>query len=395
MCISPITIINKNRIEVISIDKDTGLILRKLKHYKPDNPILLKDCSSYRIAVPCGHCKECIAIKQMYMIQRIQMESIGNNIYFATLTYDNNHLPIYTTSSGIKIRYADYHDIQLLMKRINNDNPVNKQIRYFAVTERGTEHARPHVHLLLFVKKQKGESYNDILNDETILYEYIKTHWATNVGTRKNPIYEPNFTFVRKFIRGEWKQNYDLHYVNPRYGPTENVAWYVLKYMLKENDHDRRLQQALKLNYSELEYQKVWQKVKSRSIMSKGFGLNPDKRKKHQIFTDFDKEITKYIDKGIDISLKDKESKYAYYFNNETGQTFPLAPYYKKRYLKPEQAFEWYYRDGKNQNLDTPQYLQEKKQRDESQWNKLFIDWDRIKKKAEELTTADLFDELI
>ena len=45
------------------------------------------------INIPCGHCQACRSLKQNAYLQRVEMESKYNHLFFATLTYDNKHLP--------------------------------------------------------------------------------------------------------------------------------------------------------------------------------------------------------------------------------------------------------------------------------------------------------------
>lgn len=104
----------------------------------------MKDCVSKYINVPCGHCSECIAVKQMYMIQRIQMEELENHLFFCTLTYNNESLPILSTSTGYDIRYADIADVQKMLKRLRFSNAFGRPFRYLGVSELGTERGRPH-----------------------------------------------------------------------------------------------------------------------------------------------------------------------------------------------------------------------------------------------------------
>lgn len=55
--------------------------------------LTMKDCESLNIYVPCGHCPECIAARQNALVQRVEMESRTHHLFFATLTYDNAHIP--------------------------------------------------------------------------------------------------------------------------------------------------------------------------------------------------------------------------------------------------------------------------------------------------------------
>ena len=169
----------------------------------------LKDCENQFVRIPCGHCPECVAIRQNQLVQRVENEAKYSYLYFCTLTYDNKHLPIYNVlvpTSGdvedvdrsqtllpitpadaeeflqdedydcnfpdpftalgedelvepenvkpISMPYADIHHIQLLLKNLRDNNPTgNRRLRYVAVSELGKTRARPHFHILFFVER--------------------------------------------------------------------------------------------------------------------------------------------------------------------------------------------------------------------------------------------------
>lgn len=96
------------------------------------------------LRVPCGHCPECIANKQMQLVQRVQMESLSNYIFFATLTYNKDSLPHVLTSTGYDIPFADIRDLQNCFKRLRKSNAFTRSFRYFAVSELGSKKGRPH-----------------------------------------------------------------------------------------------------------------------------------------------------------------------------------------------------------------------------------------------------------
>ena len=75
------------------------------------------------MVVPCGHCSACLNNKSAEMVQRLDIESsMSKYVVFATLTFDNAHLPklkvldncLYDTDSfhellskiSIQIRYS-------------------------------------------------------------------------------------------------------------------------------------------------------------------------------------------------------------------------------------------------------------------------------------------------
>lgn len=284
----------------------------------------LKDCENQYISIPCGHCPECIANKQMQIIQRCELEARNSYVYFGTLTYDNAHLPSVTTSSGFDIRFADYHDIQNMFKHLRT--ALDRPFRYLAVSELGTRRGRPHFHFLLFLPKSDNDTPLTSLKYERFLFDWCKSHFARNIGTRKNPVYEPLFTYVRKFVYGKLRTNYDLHFVTSRNSKSsEEVAWYCVKYMFKPSDRSTRLQQALKLNLDEDEYSAVWNLVRPRYVTSRFFGL----QSRRVGVRDYvhNKDIISKL--RHDIVTTPSESPFPYY-RRDDGSTWPLARSLKK-----------------------------------------------------------------
>lgn len=125
MCLSPVSIENPN-------------------YGRKDSFAQYKDVVSRRIYVPCGHCAECIASRQLQFVQRLQMEEIANHLFFCTLTYNNDMLPVVGTSTGYNIRFADVSDVQKMFKRLRKRNAFGRPFRYFGVSELGSRRGRPH-----------------------------------------------------------------------------------------------------------------------------------------------------------------------------------------------------------------------------------------------------------
>lgn len=308
-----------------------------------------KDTVSRYLTVPCGHCDECIAVKQMYFVQRIQMEALDNHLFYATITYNNATIPVYETSTGYRIRYGDVSDVQKMYKRLRKRNAFGRPFRHFTVYELGEKRGRPHFHVLFMLPKHKNDTLNDCLQLESVMFKEVLSEWKRNVSPIvwneskqrfeqewRNPEYEPLCTYVRRFIHGKLRTNYDLHYVRPDSSDNgeADVGFYVLKYMLKPSDRETRLRRALHLNLPEDEYEKVWSLVRPRHFESECFGLGqtkyvigsdgrPDKRK--PIPTD---SVLKHLRNGIESSKK--LSPYPYFFNPVDGSHFPLSRYYKR-----------------------------------------------------------------
>lgn len=252
----------------------------------------------------------------MGYIQRVQLLSTTHHVFFATLTYNSDSLPYFTCSSGIDIPYADIKDVQNMIKRIRFDNSFTRPFKYMAVSERGSFKSRPHFHILFFLPMFSSDTPEIIQSLEKHLYSVVFSEWKRNYGSRRNPIYKPLFTYRERYVHGVLKRNFDFHYVKPVVGfSSDSVAWYCIKYMLKPSTKEHRLQQALHLNLSEDEYNKIWNLVRSRVFFSKHFGDSP--------------EFVSRIRRGIDIS-KSAGSPFPCFYTSD-GKSFPLSRYYKSK----------------------------------------------------------------
>lgn len=296
MCVSPVVIKNPN----YGL-KDNGL----------------RNVWDQMMSVPCGHCHECIAVRQSDFSQRILMESIKNEFFFCTLTYSNEMLPVFGTSLGYDVRFADVRDVTNMMKRLRKDNAFGVPFRYLAVSERGSFKGRPHFHILFIVDKQYVPDFNSCLHLETIMHPTVLQYWSRNYGTRKNPIYKPCCEYKSKFRGGKQFSNYDLHYVIPSLtlDGVSNVCYYVLKYMFKPSQFEQKLQQALAMNYSEEEFITIWSQVRSRVFHSIHLGL------------DNDPKVQEYIRNCIETT--DHESPTPQFYSPVDGKPMPLSRQYR------------------------------------------------------------------
>lgn len=338
MCESPIYIKNLNHYTDSSLRQ-------KMAAKQP-----WKDFDSAMIAVPCGHCRECIRARQMAIVQRVQMESWKNHLFMCTLTYCNEMLPIKEVN-GFKIRYADTSDVRNMYKRLRLNNAFGIPFRHLSVSELGSLRGRPHFHLLLMFPK----SYFSPLKEDYILecesfasksehYFTILNEWKRNVSSSKKfPEWKPLTHYVEKFYHGQLRKNYDFHYINPflTKNGVEDCGMYVLKYMFKPSDRAVKLQQALRMNLSEDEYKDVWNQVRPRYFASIGFGYNADVQLKQKKF-DRDPDIVSKIRKDVETSKIALE--YPAYFHPFTGRQELISPYYLDNlniYSKEDRIYFW------------------------------------------------------
>lgn len=313
------------------------------------------DTETQFIEVPCGHCDECVKLRQLFFVQRVQMEALENHLFFASITYNNKMIPEIGTSTGHTIRFVDTHDIVNMFKRLRRHNAFGRPFRYVGVTEHGSKRGRPHVHILFFVPKYPGDTLPEMLELQDKMFKAVLKEWRRNVnGSRSRYAeYEQCCTYIRRFIRGKLRSTYDLHYVNPVLsdGQEGDVAFYVSKYMIKESKQLKRLQRGLRMNLEDDEYNDTWKKVKPRWFASPGFGTNAKFIKLNKY--EPSKKVIDYIRYCIEYSKKEFDSPK--FINPINGQTFPLGRYYVNRadcYTIEDQEFFWKKRLEKGQTRE-------------------------------------------
>lgn len=306
MCVSPVRIPNPNY-------GCTADLLRKTT-----------DCVSRYINVPCGVCCECIARRQSDLVQRVRVLSLDHYLFFYTLTYNSESLPVYECSTGFRVAYADHSDVTNMFKRIRKGNLFGFPFLYLSVSERGSKRSRPHFHGLIFIRKEYGK--NDPLftaQMEFKIRNVLFKEWRRNYGSTRNPKWKPLFTYRSKYVSGTRYSNFDCHYVTPHSSASgeSDVAFYVSKYVLKTSANEVRLQQALRLNLPPAEYAVVWPVVRSKCTKSLSFGNASES------------EIN-FVKSQIRLSREDPTGLH---FKNSDGSLAPLPRFYR-RYVSAEDA---------------------------------------------------------
>lgn len=118
--------------------------------------------------IPCGQCIGCRIRQREDWTTRIELEARDypkEEVWFITLTYDDDHVPgmivktgeimrkvQYTWKPGEKrpdsVQILLYEDIQKFLKRLRKAH--RGKLRYFVAGEYGEQTARPHYHMILY-----------------------------------------------------------------------------------------------------------------------------------------------------------------------------------------------------------------------------------------------------
>lgn len=138
MCLRPLSIINKG--------------------YDPNDKY-----SSYFVRVPCGKCEECAQQRVSDVLFRADYEyqdmlKCGGTAFFLTLTFNDEHLNIYTYSDGSKCSTWNGKLLQRYTHRLNTHlSRCGYSLKYLITSERGNNGThRPHYHCIFFLRPACG-----------------------------------------------------------------------------------------------------------------------------------------------------------------------------------------------------------------------------------------------
>ena len=145
--------------------------------------------------IPCGQCIGCRIRQREDWTTRIELEAQDypkEEVWFITLTYDDDHVPgmivktgeimrkvQYTWKPGEKrpssVQILLYEDIQKFLKRLRK--AYRGKLRYFVAGEYGEQTARPHYHMILY-----GWKPTDLENLYKIHHNgYYTSKWLTDL----------------------------------------------------------------------------------------------------------------------------------------------------------------------------------------------------------------------
>lgn len=185
------------------------LLNGEINHIFTDRPDLkIRDDYEKLYIIPCGKCYNCRKRQRQEWRNRIELENnnqqkIGNNAYFITLTYDDEHLP-----KDLKLHKEDF---QNFMKKYRQN--TKEDIKYYACGEYGDRFQRPHYHAIIWIQDDlkesriqiqkswnKGRIQVDMANPGTIAYV------AGYVDKKLNKDTSQEFTLMSKGI-GKLNEN--------------------------------------------------------------------------------------------------------------------------------------------------------------------------------------------
>lgn len=317
----------------------------------------LHDCVSSHIAVPCGHCKDCITTRQSAFAVRCDIEGMHyvSVPFMLTLTYDDAHVSRMPEVGDVldHFAYPDWSHVRNMMKRLRHviERRTDKALadlfvlpkkvnvrgrdrlipafKYVFVAEFGKVSARPHFHALIYVKSPypvKDPNFESwACNVEKKLGKWFKENWAVNVGSIQKPVYEKLYTYVSRGHRC----TFDFHrIVHSDDVPDDSPMYYVSKYLFKPNKY---LEKFRKLVWN------LWQdgKVADERYYQFLSYITRNLRVSKYFGYPFEEFQLKRIHKSFDFAKRKKMPFPCYIGTDGKQQVFP---HYLKHFITPEYA---------------------------------------------------------
>lgn len=329
MCDSPIQVKNPNFAPSFEKRRTQSVKYNRTKYSAVKNPL-----DSY-LYVPCGHCRACRTLTQLYLVQRAVEHSKGRWVIFGTATYRPEALPVYRlrfkNGTCRDVPVADFDDFRLMIKRIRKNYNFPK-FTYFCTSEYGSDikhgpkksNHRPHFHYFIYVDKKPEDTLFEGLALAEQWNDIFVKEWKRNIAVNKSgkratrgAVWQPLSKFIRasRMRRG----TYDVHLLvndSPNYSE-DDPFFYATSYTLGYDDWQERYIQMAWYNCEYADYKEFKKKFHTRILCSKGFGISEN--------TD------EFVRDCIDWSLSNG-CLFASYLKSD-GSTLPLCRYYQRKFL--------------------------------------------------------------
>lgn len=108
---------------------------------------------SLYVQVPCGKCIACQERRRSEWAYRLETESKRKSAYFVTLTYEDEHLPLFNPDSGEFVPTGTLapEDVTRFLKRFRKRYEEGA-LQYFYCGEYGAIGNRPHYHIIMYLE---------------------------------------------------------------------------------------------------------------------------------------------------------------------------------------------------------------------------------------------------
>lgn len=203
--------------------------------------------------VRCGKCLSCLEHRQAGWIARLTEEfnSYPEGVYFATLTYDDEHVPMMDVGNGQRLPAISSFDVMKfhadLRKRFQQGFFMDRTLfeagwhlspdrielpechfKYYVTAEYGPNGTRrPHYHGF----------YSNMIEDEDLVFDLFQSVWGKGFITVEKGRSEACAAYVSKYLVNDSLVPYDERLPKPRAWISKGLGKYYLDDAVTVNWH--------------------------------------------------------------------------------------------------------------------------------------------------------------
>lgn len=194
--------------------------------------------------VRCGKCLSCLEHRQAGWIARLtdEFNSYPDGVYFVTLTYDDEHVPMRKvgpdeylpaiSSSDVKKFHAD------LRKRFQQGFYLDRTLLNAGWSSEPARISLPECHFKYYVTSEYGPNgtrrphyhgfYSNMLEDEDLVFDLFQSIWGKGFVTVEKGRSEACAAYVSKYLVNDSLVPYDERLPKPRAWISKGLGKYYL-----------------------------------------------------------------------------------------------------------------------------------------------------------------------
>lgn len=194
--------------------------------------------------VRCGKCLSCLEHRQAGWIARLtdEFNSYPDGVYFVTLTYDDEHVPMMYVGDGVYKPAISTTDIKKfhadLRKRFQQGFYLDRTLQKAGWSSEPTRISLPECHFKYYVTSEYGPNgtrrphyhgfYSNMLEDEDLVFDLFQSIWGKGFVTVEKGRSEACAAYVSKYLVNDSLVPYDIRLPKPRAWISKGLGKYYL-----------------------------------------------------------------------------------------------------------------------------------------------------------------------
>lgn len=194
--------------------------------------------------VRCGKCLSCLEHRQAGWIARLtdEFNSYPEGVYFVTLTYDDEHVPMKDVGNGERLPAISSHDVMKfhadLRKRFQQGFFMDRTLFEAGWHLAPDRISLPECHFKYYVTAEYGPNgtrrphyhgfYSNMLEDEDLVFDLFNSVWGKGFITVEKGRSEACAAYVSKYLVNDSLVPYDERLPKPRAWISKGLGKYYL-----------------------------------------------------------------------------------------------------------------------------------------------------------------------